>query len=86
MTDLFPGTVRIRAHFLTCYIALYIYRFLEKKLGEKFTCESILDTLRNMMMYRPGNKMGYMPAYTRTELTDALHETAGFFHLYKSTS
>ena len=69
---------RIRAHFLTCYIALYIYRFLEKKLGEKFTCETILDTLRNMMMYRPGNKMGYMPAYTRTELTDALHETAGF--------
>lgn len=69
---------RIRAHFLTCYIALYIYRFLEKKLGEKFTCESILDTLRDMMMYRPGNKMGYMPAYTRTELTDALHETAGF--------
>lgn len=69
---------RIRAHFLTCYIALFIFRILEKKLGERFTYEEIIQTLRTMIMYRPGEKLGYMPAYTRTDLTDALHETAGF--------
>lgn len=69
---------RIRAHFLTCYIALFIFRILEKRLGERFTYEEIIQTLRTMIMYRPGEKLGYMPAYTRTDLTDALHETAGF--------
>ena len=55
-----------------------IYRILEKKLKEAFTCEEIIDTLRNMWMARPGEKLGYTPVYTRTDLTDALHETAGF--------
>ena len=68
----------IRSHFLTCFIALMIYRILEKKLKETFTCEEIIDTLRNMWMARPGEKLGYTPVYTRTDLTDALHETAGF--------
>lgn len=68
----------IRSHFLTCFIALIIYRILEKKLKEAYTCEEIIDTLRNMWMARPGEKLGYTPVYTRTDLTDALHETAGF--------
>ena len=38
----------------------------------------IIETLRTMMMFRPGEKLGYIPAYTRTDLTDALHETFGF--------
>ena len=37
----------IRAHFLTCFMALMIYRILEKKLKEAFTCEEIIDTLKN---------------------------------------
>lgn len=69
---------RIKAHFLTCFCSLFVYRILEKKLGEEFTCESILGTLRNMRMYRPGEKQGYLPAYTRTDLTDKLHEVFGF--------
>ena len=69
---------RIKAHFLTCYIALVVFRILEKKLEEKYTCTDIIQTLRSMMMYRPGEKLGYMPAYTRTDLTDALHEAFGF--------
>ena len=69
---------RIRAHFLTCFIALFIFRILEKKLDEKYTCEEIIKTLRDMTMYRPGEKMGYLPSYTRTDLTDALHEESGF--------
>ncbi|MEG0814068.1 MAG: transposase, partial [Clostridium sp.] len=68
----------IRAHFITCFIALVLYRILEKKLGEKYTCEDIIATIRNMSMSHPGDKMGYIPAYTRTDLTDALHETVGF--------
>ncbi len=69
---------RIKAHFITCFIAFTIYRLLEKKLNERFTCEEIIETLRGMNMNRPGEKLGYIPNYTRTDLTDALHETAGF--------
>lgn len=69
---------RIKAHFLTCFIALVIFRILEKRLNEKYTCEEITRTLREMIMYRPGEKLGYMPSYTRSDLTDALHEVSGF--------
>ena len=31
-----------------------------------------------MIMYRPGEKLGYLPAYTRTSITDALHEAFVF--------
>jgi transposase len=68
----------IRAHFLTCFMALVIYRLLEKELNEAYTCEEIIETLRNMMTARPGEKLGYTPVYTRTDLTDALHEKSGF--------
>lgn len=68
----------IRAHFITCFIALVIYRILEKELQEAYTCEEIIDTLKDMMIARPGEKLGYTPVYTRTDLTDRLHETAGF--------
>ena len=77
---------RIKAHFTTCFIALCIYRILEKNLGEKYTCEQIIDTLARMMMYRPGEKLGYIPAYTRTELTDSLHEASCFRTDYEITS
>lgn len=68
---------RIEAHFLTCFIALMIYRILEKKLGDKYTCEEIIKTLRDMDMRMVGEH-GYIPSYTRTQLTDALHDNAGF--------
>ena len=76
----------IKAHFITCYIALFTFRILEKKLGEKYTCEEIINALRDMMMTRPGEKLGYTPAYTRTDLTDALHETFGFRTDYEITT
>lgn len=68
---------RICAHFLTCFMALMIYRILEKQLDEKFTCENIITTLRDMDM-RKLEDYGFIPNYTRTALTDALHENAGF--------
>jgi len=69
---------RIEAHFLTCFLSLFIYRILEKKLQEAYTSEQIIRTLKEMMMSRPGEKLGYTPAYTRTDLTDILHEAFGF--------
>ena len=69
---------RIKAHFLTCYISLLVYRLLEKKLGEEFTCNQILETLREMNMTLLSKDSGYIPAYKRTKLTDALHNTFSF--------
>ena len=76
---------RIEAHFLTCFIALMIYRILEKELDEKFTCEEIIKTLRHMEMRKVADQ-GYIPCYTRTQLTDALHENAGFHTDYELTT
>ncbi|MEI3301408.1 MAG: IS1634 family transposase [Eubacterium sp.] len=69
---------RIKAHFLTCYISLLVYRLLEKKLGERFTCSQILETLRGMKMTLLSKNSGYIPSYKRTLLTDALHDCFGF--------
>ena len=76
---------RIEAHFLTCFIALLIYRILEKQLGEKYTCEETIETLRKMNMVSVGNE-GYILAYTRTEITDALHDNARFHTDYELTT
>ena len=62
---------------MTCFIALILYRFLEKKLEEKYTCPQILGTLEEMN-FRQAASEGYIPVYTRTDLTDALHEAFGF--------
>lgn len=69
---------RIKAHFMTCYISLLIYRLLEKKLGNVYTASQILETLRSMQMTLLNKASGYIPSYTRTELTDALHKEFGF--------
>ena len=69
---------RIKAHFLTCYISLLVYRLLEQKLGEKFTCNQILETLRDMQMTLLSKESGYIPSYKRTVLTDKLHDIFGF--------
>lgn len=77
---------RIRAHFMTCYIALLIHRILEKKIEEKYTCEEIIDTLREMILVEEKNGNGYTPAYTRTDLTDELHDKFGFRTDFEITS
>ncbi len=63
---------RITAHFTTCFLSLVVLRFLEKELEEKYTSYEIIDCLREMnFMQSIGN--GYIPTYTRTDLTDDLH-------------
>lgn len=71
---------RIKAHFLTCFLALLIYKYLEKKVnrgGRHFTTEEIVGTLRSMDFLSIAGE-GYVPAYTRTDLTNHLHGCAGF--------
>lgn len=68
---------RIKAHFTTCFISLMIFRILEKKLNNKYTCVEIIDELRNMNMSETA-KAGYIPSYTSSDLTDDLHEAFGF--------
>lgn len=68
---------RIKAHFLTCYIALVIYRILEKKLDYNYSTSEILDCIRNMNVLEVKGD-GYIPEYERTDLTDELHEIFNF--------
>lgn len=69
---------RIKAHFMTCFISLLLYRLLEKKIGSKYTTEQIIETLRSMKLTLLNTANGYVPSYTRTEITDALHKNFGF--------
>ena len=68
---------RIKAHFLICFLSLLIFKFLERKLEYKYTCEQILDTLR-AMNFADIEEQGFMPLYTRTAITDDLHTACGF--------
>ena len=62
---------------MTCFISLFIYRLLEKKLDYKYTTSQILNTLRNMNMLEQKG-LGFEPEYERTQLTDDLHELFNF--------
>lgn len=68
---------RIKAHFMTCFIALLVYRILERRLGNQYTCDEIVTELRSMYVSK-AQDIGYTPSYTRTDLTDSLHEAVGF--------
>lgn len=68
---------RINAHFLTCFLSLLVLKIIEKKIGGKYSEEQILHTLRDMSVYHLRD-IGYLSSYTRTEITDALHDAFGF--------
>lgn len=71
---------RIKAHFLTCFLSLLIYKYLEKKVnrgGRHFSTDEIISTLRDMNFLHIDGE-GYIPTYTRTDLTNNLHGSAGF--------
>lgn len=71
---------RIKAHFLTCFLSLLLYKYLEKKVnrgGQHFTTSEIIGTLREMNFLSVCGE-GYIPTYTRTNLTNNLHGSAGF--------
>ena len=73
---------RIEAHFLTCFVALLIYRILTKQIRERLPDESpsgeaIAKTLASMDFLDKDGE-GYVPTYTRTDITDALHDVCEF--------
>lgn len=68
---------RIKAHFLICFLALTIYRCLEKKLDYKYTCENLLNTLK-AINFAEIQEQGFVPLYKRESITDALHDACGF--------
>lgn len=82
-TDFDSGTIhlsredRIKAHFLTCFISLLIYRILENKLNYKYTNNQIIEKLKEMEVYEEKGS-GYSPVYVRNDLTDDLHDLFGF--------
>lgn len=68
---------RIKAHFLTCFLALLMLRILEHKLGGEYTTEEIISTLKAHSL-RKIDGIGYIPAFERTALTDKLHDISSF--------
>ena len=67
---------RIEAHFLVCYTALFFLRLLEHKSDHKYTSSKLIETLRSYKFLKIDE--GYLPAYTRNDITDNLHEAFDF--------
>ena len=69
---------RIRAHFTICYLALLIYRILEKeKLQDKYTTEEIITTLKDMLSNKIEG-LGFKQLYKKTEITTDLNSNYDF--------
>ena len=68
---------RIKAHFLICFLSLLVYRLLERKLEYKYTCETLLNTLKGIN-FAEIQEQGFMPLYRREKITDDLHDACGF--------
>ena len=75
---------RIKAHFLICFMALLFFRILENKLEYKYTADKIVDTMKKMNLTLLEG-YGYIPSYTRTDITDDLHKLFGFRTDYQIT-
>lgn len=67
---------RIKGHFITCYLALFIYRYLEHQLNDKYTVSEIVSKLQEIKMLEHKGK-GYEPIQDRNDLTDDLHRFLG---------
>ena len=77
---------RIRAHFLTCYLALVVYRVMEQKLikeGEHYTTQEIISTIRNYQAVDMGSfYVGAMEGVA----VKALEKTFGLIGSYQAMS
>lgn len=68
---------RIKAHFLTCFLALLHFRLLNRSLKGVYTTEQLLHTLKDIK-FADVEEQGFMPVYERQKITDDLHEACGF--------
>ena len=70
----------MRGHFLLSYITLIVHCRIRERLSAAdvlLSDDLLMDTLRSMNLVKLSGE-GYIPAYTRTPLTDALHRAFGF--------
>ena len=68
---------RIKAHFLTCFLALLHFQLLKRSLKNPYTTEQLIQVLREMN-FADVEEQGFMPVYERRKITDDLHEACGF--------
>lgn len=67
---------RIKGHFIICFLSLFIYRYLEHQLNDKYTVNEIESKLQEMKMLEHKGK-GFEPIQDRNDLTDDLHKFLG---------
>lgn len=68
---------RVKAHFLTCFLALLHFRLLQRSLKDTYTTDQLLRVLKSIR-FADVEEQGFMPVYERQEITDELHEACGF--------
>ena len=66
----------VRAHFALCFLSLFILRVLEHRMYG-VTTDTLLDALRSMDALNVEGE-GFVPTFTRTDITDRLFDMAGF--------
>ncbi len=64
---------RIKAHFLTCYLALLIFRILEQKINidNHYSSHEIIDTLKHLDLFKLKD-IGYASNYKASNLSNLL--------------
>jgi hypothetical protein len=77
MTDDMTEDERIRVHFITTFTAEIVYMSLLKRTSGFQKARSILHLLKNMNFMKIQSE-GYIPLYTRSDLTDTMHDAVGF--------
>ena len=70
---------RIETHLLICFLALLIYRLLERKLEGKYSSNKILETLRCMNFLQL--KEGYIPVFDNNEVTKDIAEVFDYKYI-----
>jgi hypothetical protein len=50
---------------------------MENRLGGRIPAPRLIKTLSEMKVFELEDNQGYLPTYTRDEVTDALHEAFG---------
>lgn len=68
---------RVKAHFLTCFLALLHFRLLQRSLKNTYTTDQLLQVLKSIR-FADVEEQGFMPIYERQKITDELHEACGF--------
>jgi len=70
---------RIETHFLICFLALLIFRLLEKKLNGKYTVSQILNALKEMNFLEL--KEGFIPTYEPNAVTKDIAEVFDYGYI-----